>query len=259
MELNMKKKLLCCALLAGLSMAQAAAAQDYDSRWYLSAGAGVLMADDDRGTNDEWFPTIGLGKFISPRVSIDAELWHTNMVIQGTGPERNWELTNLSVVGRYYFFKEHREWQPYLALGLGAQHHRDETLTSVSSRRTGTVVGGNLGAGVQTDIGYANMRFEVGGRWDFDNEGASGDNYVDRYAQVQFLFPLGAEAAPAPEPVAAPPAKTCADLDDDGDGVNNCDDKCSGSVAGQAIGPDGCPLPAAPEPEPAPEPKPFRG
>ena len=45
--------------------------------------------------------------------------------------------------------------------------------------------------------------------------------------------------------VAPPPAKTCADLDDDGDGVNNCDDKCPGSQAGQTIGPDGCPVPVS--------------
>jgi outer membrane autotransporter protein len=64
--------------------------------------------------------------------------------------------------------------------------------------------------------------------------------------------------APAPAPVAPPPAKTCADLDDDGDGINNCDDKCLGSTAGQAVGPDGCPVPQ-PEPEPVMEPKPFRG
>jgi len=51
------------------------------------------------------------------------------------------------------------------------------------------------------------------------------------------------ESTPAPEPVAAPPEKTCSDLDDDGDGVNNCNDKCPGSEAGQAIGPDGCPVP----------------
>jgi len=33
--------------------------------------------------------------------------------------------------------------------------------------------------------------------------------------------------------------------DDDGDGVNNCDDKCPGSQAGQTIGPDGCPVPVS--------------
>ena len=61
---------------------------------------------------------------------------------------------------------------------------------------------------------------------------------------------------PVAEDVVAP-AATCADLDDDGDGVNNCDDKCPGSPAGEAVGADGCPVPAA-APEPMPEPKPFR-
>ena len=63
-------------------------------------------------------------------------------------------------------------------------------------------------------------------------------------------------ATPAPVVVAPPPAKTCVDLDDDGDGVNNCDDRCPGSTVGQAVAADGCPVPA---PEPVVEPKPFRG
>jgi len=34
-------------------------------------------------------------------------------------------------------------------------------------------------------------------------------------------------------------------MDSDGDGVNDCDDKCPGSQAGQTIGPDGCPVQVA--------------
>lgn len=45
-------------------------------------------------------------------------------------------------------------------------------------------------------------------------------------------------AAPAPQPVA-----DCSTMDDDGDGANNCNDKCPGSQAGQSVGPDGCPVP----------------
>ncbi len=72
---------------------------------------------------------------------------------------------------------------------------------------------------------------------------------------VRWEFGNAPVAAPAPEPM---PQATCADLDDDGDGVNNCDDKCPGSLAGGAIGADGCPVPAA-QPEPVMEPKPFKG
>ncbi len=68
----------------------------------------------------------------------------------------------------------------------------------------------------------------------------------------------GAAPAPAPEPVQAA-TTTCAELDDDGDGVNNCDDKCPGSTAGQPVGAYGCAVPAPePEPEPVMEAKPYR-
>jgi OOP family OmpA-OmpF porin len=63
--------------------------------------------------------------------------------------------------------------------------------------------------------------------------------------QIGVRYAIGKKAPPpvvAPAP-APPPEKTCADLDDDGDGVNNCNDKCPDSAAGQAIGPDGCPVP----------------
>lgn len=40
------------------------------------------------------------------------------------------------------------------------------------------------------------------------------------------------------------PAQVCGGTaDSDGDGVTDCNDRCPGSQAGQAIGPDGCPVP----------------
>jgi outer membrane lipase/esterase len=84
------------------------------------------------------------------------------------------------------------------------------------------------------------------------------DDYQDYDAlAVDFRMDFGA-AAPAPEPVEVveeAPAPSCSDLDDDSDGVNNCDDKCPASAAGEAVGADGCAVPA---PEPEMEPKPYR-
>lgn len=61
---------------------------------------------------------------------------------------------------------------------------------------------------------------------------------------------VGHRQIPVPEVI---PAQSCSgDLDNDGDGVTNCNDRCPGSLAGQTIGPDGCPAPVL-------EPKPFRG
>ena len=269
----MKKKLLCCALLAGIGMAQSAAAQSYDDRWYLGAGAGVAFMDNDRLANDEVYGVIGVGKRINENWAIDAELWHTNAdlikkegVILGDGPhsiERNWELLSLSLVGRYYF-KPNKDFDPYLLVGIGAQEHHDGTVVfntfpevGFNPSRTGTDLLWLVGAGAQWDLGYPYLRAELGARIDTDDDNNNGaDNFADAYLGFEFIFPIGPEATPPPPPP-PPPAKTCADLDDDGDGVNNCDDKCPGSTAGEAVGPDGCPVP--PPPEPAPEPKPFRG
>jgi OOP family OmpA-OmpF porin len=274
MELNMKKKLLCCALLAGFGMAQSAAAQSYDDRWYIGAGVGVGFFDNDRHVSDELYGMIGLGKMITPNISIDAELWHSNPDLKNTPslpgsieiPERNWEQMSLSIVGRYHFIDEGRNWAPYVAFGIGAQEHHDGTSFYANDvpfdpdggyvpSRVGSDLLFLVGLGATWDLGYPYLRTEIGARFDLDDEGMSGnDYYLDGYAGVEFLFPIGPESVPAPPPP-PPPAKTCADLDDDGDGVNNCDDKCPGSTAGEPIGPDGCPVP----PEPAPEPKPFRG
>src|SRR5690606_17686413 len=68
------------------------------------------------------------------------------------------------------------------------------------------------------------------------------DGFSDLIAGITVLVKLGDLAKPV-EPEPEVPQVTCADLDDDGDGVNNCDDKCPNSQAGQAVGPDGCPVP----------------
>jgi len=87
-------------------------------------------------------------------------------------------------------------------------------------------------------------------------------NYVTQTGP-RYMFGIRYKFGGAPAPIAAPvrapaPQVTCSDLDDDRDGVNNCADKCYDSPAGQAVGMDGCPVPA-PAPEPVIEPKPYRG
>jgi outer membrane autotransporter protein len=88
-------------------------------------------------------------------------------------------------------------------------------------------------------------------------DGGGIDSSIGGQLGVRYTF---GGSSPAPVAVAEPvaPAKTCADLDDDADGINNCDDKCPGSSG--PVGADGCPVPA-PQPQPEPEmaPKPFRG
>ena len=257
----MKKKLLCCALLGMSAMAQSAVAQSFDDRWYITTGVGYNFQDSDRRTDDAWMGTLGFGKMISPNWSLDFEVNYQNPHMDFN--EDLWfSQYGASVDARYHFFQDGRNWWPYIRFGLGIQKAEEEYSNFPSpdspGQREDTNMAANLGVGLQADYDRFAVRGELGTRVSFDDSSVvspDSDSFVDLLASVTLLWKLGDLVAPV-VPVPAPQV-TCADLDDDGDGVNNCDDKCPGTVAGTAVGMDGCPLP--PPVEPAPEPIPYRG
>lgn len=246
----MNKKLLCAALLGSLGMAQAASAQEFDDRWYVSGSTGVNFQDTDRATEDSMFATLGFGKFLNPNVSLEAELNYQNPD-KSVNPNLWWSQYGVSVDARYHFRNADSKWWPYLRGGVGYQRHEEEYDAYPNPISPGqhedSNLALNLGAGLQFDFGRVDLRTEVGTRVDFDDQqariGEQEDTFTDLLASVGLTVALG------PEPVApvapAPVAPNCADMDDDGDGVNNCNDKCPGSQAGQTIGPDGCPVPVS--------------
>ncbi|WP_282297888.1 MULTISPECIES: OmpA family protein [unclassified Stenotrophomonas] len=246
----MNKKILTAALLGGLAMAQAASAQEFDDRWYLTGSAGFNFQDSDRLTNDAPFVTLGLGKFISPNWSLDGELNYQNPNFD-SNQDLNWSQYGASIDARYHFIQEGRGWNPYLLMGLGYQKSEEEypilAIDSPAERKDGNFAA-KVGVGLQTTFEKrVAVRAEVAYRGDFDDKSYHAPDeswFGDVLASVGVVIPLG---PPPAAPVVAPPptAPSCADLDDDGDGVNNCDDKCPDSQPGQTIGPDGCPVPVS--------------
>ncbi len=243
----MKKNILCCALLAAAAMAQSAVAQDFDDRWYVSGGLGFNQQDSDRDTRDTTYGTIGFGKFLSPNWSVDGELNYQNPRFNSS--QLLFSQYGATIDARYHFMKEGRNWAPFVRFGVGAQRAEEEfnAFPSPSSpgQREDTSLTAQLGVGLQADYGRYAMRAEVASRYAFDDSSVvspSSDNFGDLLAGVTVLVKLG-DLAQVVTPGVSMPQTTCADLDDDGDGVNNCNDKCPNSVAGQAIGPDGCPVP----------------
>ena len=73
-----KTKLLTLALLGSLGLTQAASAQEFDDRWYLTGLVGFNLQDEDRRTDDAYALGLGLGKFISPSWSVDGEINYQN-------------------------------------------------------------------------------------------------------------------------------------------------------------------------------------
>lgn len=235
----MKKKLLCCALLGAMSMAQSVMAQDFDDRWYISGTAGIFFPDDLRlDAKNEAMYGVGVGKMVTPNVSIDVEFDHSHPKYSIL-PKRQINVNTLGVAGRYHFIKEGRNWWPYLVGGIGASRNNSDGLGYES---TNLFLKG--GAGLQADVSErVDIRLEAGLRREFNDDFGS-RGLLDLYTTASVLFALGDLAAPVtPDVPDAPMADDCATKDDDGDGVNNCLDKCPNSQAGQSIGADGCPVP----------------
>ncbi|MCK7593862.1 OmpA family protein [Pseudomarimonas salicorniae] len=244
----MKKKILCCALLGLMGAAQGVAAQEvFDDRWYVTAGFGYGMFDGSRNVDDNFTGQIGVGKFIAPRWSWDAELFYANP--EDNNADLNWSMYSGSLVGRYHMRDEGDTWWPYLSFGAGMARAEDESAAFNNQGPTERKDNNLLllaGMGLQADWGRYGARAELGSRWDFDDRSGISDDFNDWVASVSLVVKLGDLPEPPaaePPPPPPPPVKTCADMDDDGDGVNNCEDKCPNSQAGQAVGPDGCPVP----------------
>ncbi|MDI9239070.1 OmpA family protein [Lysobacter sp. LF1] len=251
----MNKKLLCAALLGGLSLAQVANAQVADDRWYLTGAAGMNIQDNDRGTRNAPFGSLGVGKFLNDNWSLDGELNYQNPN-NDDNQDLNWSQYGISFDARRFFNAEGRNWAPYILMGLGYQQSEEEfdnfpSTDSPGERSEGNVAA-KVGVGIQSALAgkRAAIRTELAYRADYDHgtpdAGPEADRdeswFGDLLASVGVVIPLGPPVVAAPPPA---PAPSCADLDDDGDGVNNCDDKCPDSQAGQTIGPDGCPVPVS--------------
>ena len=252
----MNKKLLCAALLAGLGGAQAASAQEFDDRWYVTGSVGFNFQDDDRRTSNAPFGTLGLGKFVSPNWSLDGELNYQNANFDDSSlcaaggvcraQDLNWSQYGISLDARRHFMTEGRNWNPYGLIGLGYQREEIE-LNNFPNRNSpfeDKVSGGalKLGAGLQGDIGRVKIRTELAyraGNAINDTRAALAvddprperndgpDWFGDVLASVGVVIPLG-PAPMAPAPAAPPPPPPV--------------ERCPPARPGQVVGPDGCPV-----------------
>jgi outer membrane autotransporter protein len=239
---------------------------DASYRWMdfdvtLESSAGVMEGDGDGSAfNIEagWGFQLGNGFVIEPQLQytdsnindIDAFVTSTGQIFQPDGGHSS--RGRAGVMFRKAFGDPDTGWlfTPYATLSVVEEFDGDHGFLINNSLHGRTNTEGTSGM-LELGFNARNTHFAVYGGITWQDGGPLND-YLGGHLGVRYTF--GGQA-PAPAPVAPPPAKTCADLDDDGDGVNNCDDKCLGSTAGQAVGPDGCPVP---EPEPVIEPKPYR-
>ncbi|MFS8137600.1 MAG: OmpA family protein [Thermomonas sp.] len=220
------------ATAPGNSASNDMATASYDDRWYIAPTVGGYYNDTDRNTNSrQVYYGLGVGRFIAPNASIDLFADRTSRDADAGG---NWANNTYGVAVRFYA-GDWNSWRPYVLAGvMGSNHH--------SSGDRGWSPAAEIGGGVSKTItDSSDFRIEAGYRYDWDDKTQpSEDGYGDYFLGLSIVSRFGAPAA-APAPVvAAAPVADCSTLDSDGDSVNDCDDKCPGTVAGTIVGPDGC-------------------
>ncbi|MGH8172893.1 MAG: OmpA family protein [Rhodanobacteraceae bacterium] len=262
----MKRKALYALIALSLSGTAVTVAQAQDfGNWYIAPRIGANFADSDRHTDTSFWGGIGAGVWVNPHLAVDFEYTINNASFKD-GSWRDgheWESVGLGVTGRWFFGDEGSVWRPYVLVGLGALRHAAYSgflLDNAGYNNNGWDPMATIGAGIQWNMSERlAFRGEIAARYDHDNNTENNlaeslgyypgaldhreQGFTDGIVSIGLVYSFGAAAAPPPPPPPAqpPPPPDCHALDDDHDGVNNCDDRCPDTAAGAVVGPDGCP------------------
>ena len=207
--------------------------EGYDNRWYIAPTVGGYYNDTDRNTNSrQVYYGLGIGRYISNNASIDFFIDRTKRDRDNVG---NWSNNNYGVAARFYA-GDWNAWRPYALAGVMGSYH-------INGSDHGWAPAAELGVGLSKTINEdADFRVEAAYRYDWDDKTQPKESgYGDWILGLSIVSRFGSVPTPPPAAPAPPPAPTCDQLDDDNDGVNNCEDKCPNTPAGTMVGPDGCP------------------
>lgn len=234
-----KHKITSIALGATLLAGSVTANADTPTGFYVGPTVGYFFFDDDTSNNaeDGVYYGLGLGYQISKNFAIEANyarlgseitnsLLDNDRIPRVSGQDLNLDMYRVDGIFNLDFASA---WAPYLAVGY-ARFEQDPQFADDDDMM-------DLGLGIRRALTPAiSLRADARAFYNFDNE------EVDYAANLGVFYVFGAKA-PAPviddTPVQTAAVDTCT-LDDDGDGVNNCDDKCSDTPAGSEVETTGC-------------------
>jgi Outer membrane protein and related peptidoglycan-associated (lipo)proteins len=232
-----KKKLLNSASLIGMGFLPLAQAADQmlDDRWYVAPFATFINSGGDRQASDGWGGGVGVGKMIDKHFNVELKGFY-----QGFGGTNGpWDLAGGAAEAQYYFFRD--KFSPYAVLGVGGMH-------TCASANCGAGFIGEAGVGVSYELNdHLLIRSDVRYRYNnnFNAHVQPGtDEFHDMTVNLGVVIPFGDKpkylAKSEVVPVVAAPRDDCSTRDSDSDGVNDCLDKCPGTIKGATVDSKGC-------------------
>jgi OmpA-OmpF porin, OOP family len=236
----LKKHILALAALSALGFLPMAQAEDVvDDRFYVAPFGTFVQPGGDRNMNSGWGGGLGVGKMLDEHFNVELKGFYQNL--SGDNGNGNADYEGGIAEAQYYFQRD--VFSPYTVIGLGGMN------TRLNGSNAASFIG-EAGAGFTFEVSdnfliRSDVRYRYNQNWNANQALQSGTSeYHDMIVNVGFVIPLGpkpvapvvvAEAPPAPTPVA-----DCSTMDDDVDGVNNCDDLCPTTLPGVPVSIKGC-------------------
>jgi OOP family OmpA-OmpF porin len=196
---------------------------------------------------------MGFGKMIDEHFNVELKGFYQYAGGEGTHPwnsgsrtfansggyynNGNWDLTGGTADVQYFIFRD--TFSPYTVLGIGG-------MNTSHNGNSGITFIGEAGAGFTYEVSD-NFLLRSDVRYRYNNDLNSNlqpgtQEFHDMVVNVGFVVPFGPKpvAAVAEVPPAPVAAADCSTMDDDQDGVNNCDDWCPTTLPGVQVSVKGC-------------------
>ncbi len=207
--------------------------------WYIAPFGSFVHTGGDRGAEDGWGAGLGVGKVLDKHFNVEVKGFYNEFEGHGINQfHRDWRLAGGTADLQYFFNRN--TFAPYAVVGVGGMS------TAGLYNRSGVGLIAETGLGFTYELSDDFLfRSDVRYRYNnnFDTQfGRGTDNFHDMTVNVGFVMPLGEKVKSTPAPAPIEPVADCSTLDSDADGVNNCLDKCPGTLAGSQVDTDGCPI-----------------
>lgn len=223
--------------LLGVMMAGAAVGAEHeeflDNRFYLVPFGTFVLPDGDRNTSEGWGGGLAIGKIINRYLNLELKGVYDNLQSDGVGGSGDVDEYGGGVDALVFPWRG--QLSPYAvvsAMGLN---------TDSDDRGADFHFTGEAGGGLQYELDEhgTSLRTDVRYRYNADSDTAPANQLHDMVVNLGIYVPLGPKPQPVAE-VAQAPVDDCAARDSDNDGVNDCIDKCPGTLAGAKVDDTGC-------------------
>ncbi|MFT6219480.1 MAG: OOP family OmpA-OmpF porin [Myxococcota bacterium] len=235
-----KQLLVAISLLGSLgSNASLADNHNYDKRFYVAPSISYVWTDEDRQTSrNEYGASVGLGKAVSEHFNVELKAFynsfeHENKTVGKT--QYQWDNFGSTVDLQYYFNRN--DLAPYAVVGAGimdSRVHGKNGVGLVTEAGLGLAYKINKSISLRSDVRY---RYNNNFNNNFTDNNA--DEYNDMIVNVGVVIPFGKSCEGSCN---KKPKSDGVNLDLDGDGVLNANDKCPNTKKNAQVNQSGCGL-----------------